>query len=152
MKTKATSTREQALEWWNNLSPYDEQHSLREKYFGNDRMTSSLTGREIEEIWRAETKWEKESHYKDEDLTDSQIESLIKTKSKTIKMKKSELQQIIREEIQHTLKERRNPDIVERSLNLLDKAADNAIKNPTGNIVALGNIIKRYVDDIRKSL
>ena len=67
-------------------------------------------------------------------------------------MKKSELQQIIREEIQHTLKERRNPDIVQRSLNLLDKAADMAIKNPTGNIVALGNIIKQHVDDIRKSL
>jgi hypothetical protein len=67
-------------------------------------------------------------------------------------MKKSELRQIIREEIQHTLKERRNPDIVDRSLNLLYKAADNAIKNPKGNIVTLGRIIKRYVDDIRKSL
>jgi hypothetical protein len=67
-------------------------------------------------------------------------------------MKKSELQQLIKEEIQHTLKERRNPDIVDRSLNLLDKAADNAIKNPTGNVVTLGKIIKRYVDDIRKSL
>lgn len=67
-------------------------------------------------------------------------------------MKKSELQQLIREEIQHTLKERRNPYIVDRSLNSLDKAADWAIKNPTGNIVALGKIIKRYVDDIRKSM
>jgi Pyruvate/2-oxoacid:ferredoxin oxidoreductase gamma subunit len=67
-------------------------------------------------------------------------------------MKKSELQQLIREEIQHTLKERRNPYIVDKSLNLLDKAADYAIKNPTVNIVALGKIIKRYVDDIRKSL
>ena len=67
-------------------------------------------------------------------------------------MKKSELQQIIREEIQYTLKERRNPDIVQRSLNLLDKAADMAIKNPTGDVVALGNIIKQHVDDIRKSL
>jgi len=67
-------------------------------------------------------------------------------------MKKSELQQLIREEIQHTLKERRNPYIVDRSLNLLDKAADWAIKNPTGNIVALAKIIKRYVDDIRKSM
>jgi hypothetical protein len=45
-----------------------------------------------------------------------------------------------------------NPDIVKRSLNLIDKAADMAIKNPTGDVVALGNIIKRYVDDIRKSL
>jgi hypothetical protein len=67
-------------------------------------------------------------------------------------VKKSELQQLIREEIQHTLKERRNPYIVDRSLNSLDKAADWAIKNPTGNIVALGKIIKRYVDDIRKSM
>ena len=72
--------------------------------------------------------------------------------NKTITMKKSELRQLIKEEIQQALKESRNPDIVDRSLNLLDKAADNAIKNPTGNVVALGKIIKRYVDDIRKSL
>ena len=45
-----------------------------------------------------------------------------------------------------------NIDVVNRSLNLLDKAADMAIKNPKGNIVALGNIIKQYVNDIRKSL
>ncbi len=53
-KVVIQSTREQALAWWNNLSPYDEQHSLREKYFGNERLTSSLTGREIEGIWRKE--------------------------------------------------------------------------------------------------
>ena len=45
-----------------------------------------------------------------------------------------------------------NIDVVNRSLNLLDKAADMAIKNPKGNIVVLGNIIKQYVNDIRKSL
>jgi Pyruvate/2-oxoacid:ferredoxin oxidoreductase gamma subunit len=67
-------------------------------------------------------------------------------------MKKSELQQLIKEEIQHTLKESRNPYIVDKSLNLLDKAANYAIKNPTINVVELGKIIKRYVDDIRKSL
>ena len=67
-------------------------------------------------------------------------------------MKKSELKQLIREEIQNTLNEGPNVDVIKRSLNLIDKAADMAIKNPTGDVVALGNIIKRYVDDIRKSL
>jgi len=54
MTSIESSTREQAIAWWNNLSPYDEQHSLREKYFGYERLTSSLTGREIEEIWKNE--------------------------------------------------------------------------------------------------
>jgi hypothetical protein len=46
-------------------------------------------------------------------------------------MKKSELQQIIREEISKTLNESPNLDMINRSLNILDKAADMAIKNPT---------------------
>lgn len=29
MKTKETSTKERALAWWDNLSPYDEQHNLQ---------------------------------------------------------------------------------------------------------------------------
>ncbi len=67
-------------------------------------------------------------------------------------MKKSELQQIIKEEITKTLNESPNLDMINRSLNLLDKAADIAIKNPTGNITELANIIKRYTADIRNSL
>ena len=45
-----------------------------------------------------------------------------------------------------------NPDIVERSLNLIDKAMDMVIKYPTGNIDGLGKKIKEYIDNIRKSL
>ncbi len=67
-------------------------------------------------------------------------------------MKKSELKQIIREEISKTLNESPNLDMINRSLNLLDKAADMAIKNPTGNITELANIVKKYTADIRKSL
>jgi len=67
-------------------------------------------------------------------------------------MKKSELQQIIREEISKTLNESPNLDMINRSLNILDKAADMAIKNPTGDVVELANIVKKYTDYIRKSL
>ena len=41
---------------WNGKGPYDEQHSLREKYYGENRTTSSLTYSEIEEMWRNEMK------------------------------------------------------------------------------------------------
>ena len=37
-------------------------------------------------------------------------------------------------------------DMINRSLNLLDKAADMAIKNPTGDVTKLANIIKKYTD------
>ena len=67
-------------------------------------------------------------------------------------MKKSELQQIIREEISKTLNESPNLDMINRSLDILDKAADMAIKNPTGDVVELANIVKKYTDYIRKSL
>ena len=67
-------------------------------------------------------------------------------------MKKSELQQLIREEIQHTLNEGPNMDMVNRSLDLLDKAANMAIKNPTGNVTELAKIIQKYVNDIRNNL
>jgi len=67
-------------------------------------------------------------------------------------MKKSELQQIIREEIQHTLNEGPNMDMVNRSLNLLDKAADMAIKNPTGDVAELAKIVKKYVGDIKNNI
>ena len=67
-------------------------------------------------------------------------------------MKKSELQQIIREEITKTLNESPNLDMISRSLNLLDKAADMAIKNPAGDVVQFAKIVKKYIDDIRKSL
>jgi len=68
-------------------------------------------------------------------------------------MKKSELQQLIREEIRkNILNEGPNMDMVNRSLNLLDDAADMAIKNPTGNVTKLAKIIQGYVKDIRKEL
>jgi hypothetical protein len=51
---KKYNTRELALKWWNNKSPYDEQHSLREKYYGTDRNTNALTDIEIEKIWMEE--------------------------------------------------------------------------------------------------
>jgi hypothetical protein len=67
-------------------------------------------------------------------------------------MKKSELKQLIREEIQNTLNEGPNMDMVNRSLDLLDKAANMAIKNPTGNVTELAKIIQKYVNDIRNNL
>lgn len=67
-------------------------------------------------------------------------------------MKKLELQQIIREEIKKTLNEGPNMDMVNRSLSLLDKAADMAIKNPTGDVTKLANIIKKYTKDIRDNM
>ena len=59
MKTKETSVRQQALEWWGNLSISEKSiigastASLR-KFDG--RTWQNFTGREIEEIWRKETK------------------------------------------------------------------------------------------------
>jgi hypothetical protein len=43
-------------------------------------------------------------------------------------------------------------DMVNRSLDLLDKAANMAIKNPTGNVTELAKIIQKYVNDIRNNL
>lgn len=52
-ETAETSTREQALAWWNQWSlTIKDQYS--EKHF-KMRPAFSLTGREIEEIWRKET-------------------------------------------------------------------------------------------------
>ncbi len=45
-----------------------------------------------------------------------------------------------------------NIDITNRNLDLLDKAADMAIKNPKGNVVELAKIIKKYVSGIRNSI
>lgn len=60
-KTNETSktTREQALEWWNGLSVFESGNKLGKnglctKYYHIDRYYDSLTGREIEEIWRHE--------------------------------------------------------------------------------------------------
>ena len=66
-------------------------------------------------------------------------------------MKITEFRKLIREEITKNLNES-NLDMISRSLNLLDKAADMAIKNPTGDITELANIVKKYTADIRKSL
>ena len=67
-------------------------------------------------------------------------------------MKKLELQQIIREEIKKTLNEGPNMDMVNRSLSLLDKLADMAIKNPTGDVTKLANIIKKHTKLIRDNI
>ena len=53
------TTREQSLEWWNNLpdvtiSTEINKSTLTKKYKGQFRMYASLTGSEIEEIWRKE--------------------------------------------------------------------------------------------------
>lgn len=53
-----TSTREQALAWWNSLSDISIQmpskSHLCKVYHGDMRIHKSLTGREIEEIWKKE--------------------------------------------------------------------------------------------------
>lgn len=67
-------------------------------------------------------------------------------------MKKSELQQIIREEVKKTLNEGPNMDMVNRSLDLLDKAADMAIKNPTGDVTELAKIIKTHTKIVRGNI
>jgi hypothetical protein len=67
-------------------------------------------------------------------------------------MKKSELQQLIREEIQHTLNEGPNMDMVNRSLNLIDKAVDMVIKNPTGDVIELVKIIQTHAKIIRGNI
>ena len=67
-------------------------------------------------------------------------------------MKKSELQQTIREEIEKTLNEGPNMDMVNRSLDLLDKAADMAIKNPTGDVTQLAKIIKMHTKIVRGNI
>lgn len=62
MKTNETSTRRQALAWWKKLClscELDDTHyvldNLMRKHIGFERKYHSLTGREIEEIWRRET-------------------------------------------------------------------------------------------------
>lgn len=62
MKTKETSTREQALAWWKQLClscELDDTHYvldnlIRKHDLGFERKYTSLTGREIEIIWRKE--------------------------------------------------------------------------------------------------
>lgn len=48
------STRELALKWWSSLKYPTNKEYFVDKYFKNRHFTS-LTGREIEEIWRKET-------------------------------------------------------------------------------------------------
>ena len=67
-------------------------------------------------------------------------------------MKKLELQQLIREEVKKTLNEGPNMDMVNRSLDLLDKAADMAIKNPTGDVTELAKIIKKHIKLVRDNI
>lgn|SRR5574343_587049 len=62
MKTKETSTREQAMAWWKQLClscELDDTHyvldNLIRRHIGFERKYHSLTGREIEQIWVKET-------------------------------------------------------------------------------------------------
>lgn len=64
------SDREKAIEWWNKKNPYDEQHSLKDKYYGENRTVNSLTGSEIEQIWRKETQ---ELLYENQSLTSDAV-------------------------------------------------------------------------------
>jgi len=55
------NTRTQAIQWWNGLFEYINpsginKSALTEKYYGKERRYQSLTGSEIEEIWRKENK------------------------------------------------------------------------------------------------
>lgn len=52
-ETVEKSTKQQAIAWWNNLQ-FNKQCFLRSKYHSQERQLNSLTGREIEEIWRKE--------------------------------------------------------------------------------------------------
>jgi hypothetical protein len=58
MNPKEKSTRELAIEWWDNLSDISIQmpskSHLCKLYHGDMRIHKSLTGREIEEIWNRE--------------------------------------------------------------------------------------------------
>lgn len=47
------SNRELALEWWNNLTSFQRSY-FKDLHFDNQRSLSTLTGREIEEIWNKE--------------------------------------------------------------------------------------------------
>jgi len=67
-------------------------------------------------------------------------------------MKNLELKQLIKEEVRKTLNEGPNMDMVNRSLNLIDKAADMAIKNPTGDVTKLAKIIKKYTQLVRDNI
>ena len=67
-------------------------------------------------------------------------------------MKKLELRQIIKEEVSKMLSEGPNMDMVNRSLDLLNKAADMAIRNPTGNMTELAKIIKQHTKLIRDNI
>jgi hypothetical protein len=59
MKTKETSTREKALTWWNSIKSKRKKQLLCQSYRFSVGLQGtsfhSLTGREIEEIWRKET-------------------------------------------------------------------------------------------------
>jgi hypothetical protein len=72
-------------------------------------------------------------------------------------MKKEELNRAIiaeikKAEIKKILNENLNIDVVNRSLNLLDKAAEMAIKNPKGNVIELAKIVKTLTSDIRDEM
>lgn len=85
MKTKETSTRQKALIWWDNLPFNSRNDKSKASYCFNFKGHFNykvLTVKEIEEIWLKEINWENESHHNEEDLTNSQIESLYKSNQK----------------------------------------------------------------------
>ena len=79
-------------------------------------------------------------------VTDEYIKDLSKLRSQ------GKLDKTMSESVNESVNEEINTDIVNRNINLLDKAADMAIKNPKGNVVELAKIIKKYISGIRNSI
>jgi hypothetical protein len=82
------STREIALDWWNNLTSF-QKCSFRDEHIKNNQNLGSLTGREIEEIWRRETK-PNQKQIADEIINlvgENQFKEIIKESEKRINRK-----------------------------------------------------------------
>lgn len=91
MKSTDESTRRQALEWWNQLNVIDKS-LLAQKYsnFLYGRGFVSLTGSEIEEIWKKETLdtiEEKANQLKDDEYLDIQTLNIVKASDLKINQK-----------------------------------------------------------------
>lgn len=55
METNNTDTRKEAIEWWSKLNTITEKVAILNRFgFDQKRTTASLTGREIEAIYKAE--------------------------------------------------------------------------------------------------
>lgn len=54
MINTTVDTRTEALKWWEHEVPYENKFLLIKKYHNDERLTTGLTGREIEAIWKFE--------------------------------------------------------------------------------------------------